>query len=206
MARRPYHHGSLTEALLSAGTEAARREGVSGIAVRELASEVGVSPSAVYRHFPSADHLLAMVSQGAREEAARRMIAARDAVTARRGAANAAVARFRAIGSAYVQFALDEPNLFLTAFAECSAEPTGEDDPSAWTVLTGSIDELVAAGVLPRSLAGDAPLIAWSSVHGLAHILLEDPRFAPGGRRQAIDSVLDGMMRALGMSVSAARR
>ncbi|MEX0342644.1 MAG: TetR/AcrR family transcriptional regulator, partial [Erythrobacter sp.] len=47
-----YHHGNLRDALLAAGLEAL--EGPEGKApsLRELARAVGVSPTAVYRHFP----------------------------------------------------------------------------------------------------------------------------------------------------------
>ena len=62
MRDRPYHHGDLHEALVIAGVEAARDAGPSAISIRLLAKEVGVSPTAAYRHFPSLEHLTAAVS------------------------------------------------------------------------------------------------------------------------------------------------
>jgi len=51
-----YHHGNLRDALLAAGLAAL--EGAAGKApsLRELARVVGVSATAVYRHFPTSRH------------------------------------------------------------------------------------------------------------------------------------------------------
>ena len=58
-----YHHGSLRDALIAAGMTAL--EGSSGLdlSLRELARTVGVSPTAVYRHFPNKDALLAALAR-----------------------------------------------------------------------------------------------------------------------------------------------
>ena len=104
---RPYHHGDLRRALLSAATELAERGGSDGVALREAARRIGVSPSAAYRHFPSRDGLLAHVGSQAREALAQRMLAATADIRGSSG--RSARARFRATGRAYIEFALDEP-------------------------------------------------------------------------------------------------
>jgi len=75
-AVKPYHHGDLRRALVTAATELAAAGGSEGVALREAARRIGVSPSAAYRHFPSRDGLLAHVGSEAREALAQRMLAA----------------------------------------------------------------------------------------------------------------------------------
>jgi len=192
-----YHHGDLARALVDAGHAACRTEGPSGLVIRDLAAQVGVSPAAAYRHFVSIDHLRAAVSQRARETLAARLIAARSGARGGRTAEERARRRLRAIGAAYVEFARDEPNLFDTAFAPCSVPPGRPDAPDAWQVLVAAIDELVAAGAMPQSLRTEAPWLAWSAVHGLASILIRAPLPEPADLERTLNGVLDGVQRAL---------
>ncbi len=120
---RAYHHGDLRRALVEAATELAARDGVDGLVLREAARQVGVSPSAAYRHFPDRDALLATVASGVREAMAHRMLGEMAAAGREAGDSrvdpDVAVARFRACGRAYIGFALDEPGLFAVAFHPC---------------------------------------------------------------------------------------
>ena len=88
---------------------------------------------------------------------------------------------------------------FNAAFADCGAPPDHEDDPSAWGVLTSVLDDLVASGDLSPDLRQDAPLICWTSVHGLASLVSfgELPPVEDVGA--ATDAVVHGVQRSLGL-------
>ena len=197
MADGSYHHGALHQAILDAAIEEARTSGPDGVQVRALAKTVGVSPSAVYRHVPSIDALLAEVAQASRERLAVRLVDGRDCGTGGKSRESKALNRFRAIGRAYIEFALAEPHLFDTAFTPTSAGPTRPDDPSPWDVLVAGVRELADAGVLPAGKADQAALIAWSGVHGVASILVRQAAVGPLGTDDAIETVLDGILRSL---------
>ncbi|MGV0991364.1 MAG: TetR/AcrR family transcriptional regulator [Mycobacterium sp.] len=197
MTAGSYHHGSLHQAILDAAVNEARRSGPQGVQVRALAKTVGVSPAAVYRHVPSIEALLAEVAQAARQELAVRLTEQRDHASAGRNRKLKAQNRFSAIGRGYIEFALAEPHLFDTAFAPCTVSPPRPDDPSPWDVLAAGIQELVDAGVVPAAEADRAALIAWSGVHGVASILVRQAAVGPLDAGDAIDTVLDGIRRAL---------
>ena len=113
---KPYHHGSLDQALVEAGVEAVRDVGISKLSLRDLARNIGVSSSATYRHFPSREYFEMRVSQRCREALAQAMNDASAQIvgsnTKRRS-----VERFEAIGRAYVNFAVSNPTLFEAAFS-----------------------------------------------------------------------------------------
>ena len=198
MASPPYHHGNLHAALLAAGLVAAQAGGPAALQLRELAAAVGVSPSAVYRHFPDMAHLSAEVSRAAREALATRMLSAAAAVPAvRDDPGEGAIRRMQAIGRAYIEFAVSEPHLFDTAFMAAGAAPSCADDPSAWGVLNDALDALVRTGMLAFARRETAALVAWSAVHGLSGVLVRPMLPAPYQPNDAITATLAGVLDAL---------
>src|SRR5215813_1543991 len=113
--RRP--RGAVRDGLVAAGLELARTGGPDAVVLREATRMVGVVPNAAYRHFADRDELLAAVCAAAMGELSDRMAAGVARVRGRYGDAAAAGRRLRAIGTAYLEFARDEPGLFATAFA-----------------------------------------------------------------------------------------
>lgn len=192
-----YHHGALHQAILDAAVAEARHSGPQGVQVRALAKTVGVSPAAVYRHVPNIEALLAEVSQAARQRLAALLIEERDQTPVGRNRKRNAQNRFRAIGHGYIEFALREPRLFDTAFTPCTTEPPRPDYPSPWDVLVEGVEELVDAGVLAADDADRAALIAWSGVHGIASILVRQAATNALDLEDAVDTVLDAIMRSL---------
>jgi Tetracyclin repressor-like, C-terminal domain len=95
---------------------------------------------------------------------------------------DAARARLRALGLAYVLFALDEPGLFRTAFSvpndmRLATDPSraGSTGRTAFQLLNSVLDELAEAGGLSAERRDRASLLVWSSVHGLAALLIDGP-------------------------------
>ena len=192
-----YHHGTLHQAILDAAVAEASRNGPQAIAVRGLTKVVGVSPSAIYRHVPSLDVLIAEVSQVARERIAEHMSAQRDQVPRHRNPEFRAAMRLRALGQAYIDFALTEPHLFDTAFVPTTGSPRRPDNPSAWELLLDSMQELVDTGVLPAEKPTEAALFTWSAVHGIASILRRAQMTKLIDGNHQIDVVLDSVWRAI---------
>jgi AcrR family transcriptional regulator len=157
---------------------------------------VGVVPNAAYRHFADRDELLAAVCAAAMRELARRMAAGVARVRGKHGDAAAARRRLRAIGTAYLDFAREEPGLFATAFAVPQQHTYGAADGETGQERTPlgqlrtALDELVDAGVLaPRRRDGiEYPI--WSAVHGLAVLAGPGPlRDVPDAARRHLEEL-----------------
>lgn len=56
--QQPYHHGNVKEALIGEAMKFLQSNEVESLSLRRLAREVGVSPSAVYNHFPDKNALM----------------------------------------------------------------------------------------------------------------------------------------------------
>jgi AcrR family transcriptional regulator len=181
VSRAGYHHGDLPNALADAATDLARRGGPEAVVLREAARQVGVSAAAAYRHFIGHGELLQAVKQ-------RALAALADAM--QEGLANGerladpaadAVRRFENLGRAYVGFALTNPGLFHTAFCRSDRATDGSEVTARiaatrpYQILSGSLDELVAAGLLNPARRQVAAIAFWAAVHGLATLLVDGP-------------------------------
>jgi len=164
-----YHHGDLRAALVAAGLDLLKNRAADALSLREVARVVGVSATAVYRHFPDKKALLyALCSEGA--EALGR--AQEEAMRAAAGG----VAGFDATGRAYVRFALAHPALYrLMMSVHPSREMMGGEATAisgAMRLLLDNVAELLPSGSTEheRRLAA---IHAWCLVHGMAMLMLD---------------------------------
>jgi len=187
MTSRTYHHGDLRNALVTAAARLAGSGGPDAVTIRAAAREVGVTPTAAYRHFTGHEALL----DAAKHESLRRMhVAMRkrlDAVPEVADPVAAVVARLDAIGHGYVDFALAEPGLFRTAFCPGGMEEkaaalsvSAEDleelaDENPQVLLLDLIDQLVRLGFFTEEQRLGAVVSSWSVVHGLSMLLIDGP-------------------------------
>jgi AcrR family transcriptional regulator len=177
--RSNYHHGDLSNALTDAATEMARQGGPDAVVLRAAARATGVSAAAAYRHFTDHGDLLHAVRQRALDALADAMRASLASAEPLPDPAQESVRRLRALGRAYIRFALDDPGLFRTAFCRPDRpildveERLAQDGP--FTLVSGVLDDLVRNGVLDEHRRPGAEVAAWATVHGLATLLLDGP-------------------------------
>ncbi len=107
---RPYHHGDLRRALLTAARKIMVQEGQLALSLRAVAREAGVSPAAPYHHFRDKAELLAAVAHEGFVELGAAMRKARDAEPQD---------KLTAMGVAYVVFSQENAALYRV-MTECS--------------------------------------------------------------------------------------
>jgi hypothetical protein len=87
--------------------------------------------------------------------------------------------------------------LFRTAFTVADelddALAVGPSGRTPFQLLSDALDGLVEVGLLSPRRRPDAELLAWSSVHGLAMLLIEGPlqQLDEAHTRQVCDQLLD---------------
>ena len=164
--KRGYHHGDLHAALVRAGLELLETRAADELSLREVARSVGVSATAVYRHFPDKQSLLAALAV----EGLKRLAGEQSRAVAAPGGDG-----FAESGRAYVRFALANPGLFRLIFTtSIFGKHHVRDDPegSAGWLLRSHV-----AAALGSTASDDRHLVityrAWALVHGLAMLILD---------------------------------
>src|SRR5918999_1235380 len=101
--RRSYHHGNLRRALLDEALVTIRDEGIEGLTLREIGARLGVSRTALYRHFADKQALLtAVATEG--------FLGLRQQLVAAWEEGGRGPSASQAMGVAYVRFAVDNPS------------------------------------------------------------------------------------------------
>ena len=168
--RRPYHHGNLGRGLLDEALATIRDEGVDRLTLREIGSRLGVSRSALYRHFADKRALLAAVATEGFRTLRQHLVAA----WAEGGHNRAA---FEAMGIAYVRFAVGNSSHYRVMFGgsidpkvcgpELAAEAAG-----AFQALVDALSSLQRAGIVRADDTLTLARYVWAVVHGVSMLAI----------------------------------
>jgi AcrR family transcriptional regulator len=163
-----FHHGHLRQGLIDA---ALASPDIEGLSLRQLATGLGVTAAAAYRHFSSREHLLFEVARIGFTRLRQRFEAAFDISTPPPDAETARLRLIR-LAQAYLQFADDEPALWRLIFgaqAELYRQTANaQGGPNSYEFLPAALLGLYLQGVIPTHPSERDALFAWSAVHGAA--------------------------------------
>src|SRR5262245_58371678 len=187
--RSTYHHGRLREALIEAAERMIEEEGPETVTVREAARR------APFRHFASRTALMTAVAERAmqrfREEIARSQAEVDPADP---------LARFSALGGAYVRWALRHPASFRVLATRSLIDFDGSPSlPADNDAIRALMQEIVADGQRRGSMRAADPalveLAAKALSYGLARMAVDGhfPQWGVPARRTeaAMRAVLD---------------
>lgn len=195
---RPYHHGNLRRALLDEALATIHADGVAALTLREIGARVGVSRTALYRHFADKRALLAAVATEGFRTLREQLVTAWEAGGRGREA-------FDAMGVAYVRFAVANPSYYRVMFGglvdrtapgpELDAEAAG-----AFQALVDALATLQRDGVVRGDDTVTVARFVWAVVHGVAMLAIDGQLHEPG----SIDALLGYALERLGNGIERA--
>jgi AcrR family transcriptional regulator len=181
---RPYHHGNLRRGLLDEALATIGAHGIDGLTLREIGARLGVSRTALYRHFADKRALLAAVATEGFRTLREQLVTAWEQ-------GGRSPEAFEAMGVAYVRFAAANPAHYRVMFGGF-VDPNA-CDPELATEAAGAFQALVDALVALQRAAivrGDDSLLmaryVWSVVHGVAMLAIDGQLREPG----AVDELM----------------
>jgi AcrR family transcriptional regulator len=180
--RKEQQRQDTAEKILSAARELLISQGIAGLTMRNLATKVGYSPTAIYSYFADKDAVL-------------RALMDTDCIALRRAMDDAAtepdpIERVRKMGQAYVGFGLRYPDhyrvLMLTEHDPAIHNPNdprrGDPAQDAYALLRQAVADGLVSGRYRTEFTDPDQLvqIIWAGVHGIVALHLNlgrDPWF-----------------------------
>jgi AcrR family transcriptional regulator len=188
--RRSYHHGNLRRALIDEALATIQAEGVEALTLRSIGARIGVSRSALYRHFADKRALLtAVATEG--------FTALREMLVSAWEEGGRSDTAFRAMGAAYVRFAIENPSYYRVMFGGfVDQEPRdpelAREAMAAFQALVDALASLQRDSILRGG--DDTVLMAryvWALVHGMAMLGIDGHLREPGAAEQLVDYAVE---------------
>ena len=198
--RRKRDQQALRNRILDAARELFADLGYEAVTMRKIAEKIEYSPTTIYLHFSDKDALL-------RELCSADFLSLAACFRAI-GEEPDPVARIKAIGRAYIEFAQAHPNhyrlMFMTPHPPVSEEDRritkGNLDEDAWAILVAAVADAQREGLI-RFDAGEASAVAqvfFSGVHGVMALHLakaNDPWIGWTPLREASERMMATLIR-----------
>jgi AcrR family transcriptional regulator len=186
---RPYHHGNLRRGLLDEALATIRSEGVDGLTLREIGARLGVSRTALYRHFADKRALLAAVATEGFRTLREQLVAAWE--EGGRGSA-----AFESMGVVYVRYAIANPSRYRVMFGgfvdpkvcepELAAEAAG-----AFQALVDALAGLQRDAIIRAEDTVTMARFVWAVVHGVAMLGIDGQLPEAGGVEELMRYALE---------------
>lgn len=167
--RDRYHHGDLRRALLDEALRTIQHGGVDAITLRAIGLRLGVSRTALYRHFTDKRALLSSVAtEGFRLLTERLLGAWKDG----------GLPGFNAMGVAYIRFAMANPSHYRVMFGGSVDHGPRDDDlmresSAAFQALVDAIESLQKDGTARKDDPLQLARFIWAAVHGVSMLIID---------------------------------
>ena len=174
--------------IVSAARTLYLERGPDAVTMRAVAERVGVTATALYRHFPDKEAILReVVGEGARLLGSH-LFRALEASTP--------LERLRATAFAYLDFALAQPQAYRALFEPADdgeASPVHAQRDAVRRFLRDRVREAMDAGVIAPGDPEGIALTVWSLLHGLASFHQSGIARIEGLRERALTNLIEGV-------------
>ncbi len=169
-------------------------EGYEGATIRKIADEVGVSSTCLYMHFRDKDEILLEICTAAMEE----LLALHSDISGLRADP---VERVRMMLTAYMEFALGNPNAYRLVF--CASPLAGSDEKQQATHELGAlcserflgvVREIAAQGRLNHVDPRTVHQVLWAACHGLVSLMITKPNIEWAAPGELTGLMIDGLL------------
>jgi len=198
--RKERQRAELRERILQAARQIVNGEGLEQLTIRKIAELIDYAPGTIYLHFEGRHDIVRQLVRESFGELLRYMSRAARLVDP--------LERLRALGHAYIAFAMEHPAAYRTIFMQppdiaaavwslVKEDGEGRKGPGqgAFAILWSTVRELIDRGVF-RKL--DAEVVAdaiWACVHGIVALHISCPQQKLADADASADLIVEGMVR-----------
>jgi AcrR family transcriptional regulator len=173
------------EIIVAARDLMAKAATADDVSIRSVATAVGVTAPSIYLHFADKQELISAVVVDVFDELDRVMVAASQSV-------EEPLDRLRAMGLAYVRFALDYPEHYRLATMDPCPRPDVDLmlAQGCFVHFQEVVETLITNGTFEQGDTTLTTIELWASAHGIAALLVAKPDLPVGDPMAIADRVL----------------
>lgn len=170
-----YHHGDLKKAALDQAIKLIQERNEATFTIRELADKLGVSHTALYRHFDSKQAVLVAVALAGFQRLS--------SMFDKSSNTNAVRAKFQKLGQSYIEFALNNPGYYRAMFHnelrcyEVEMSTQLSELHQAGEKTFQALVNILTAGMKSKDFKKNDPVVVarsvWSAMHGFCILILD---------------------------------
>ena len=193
--RKPTRH--TPEEFIQAAIRVCEEVGPDCITARRIATEMDLSPMALYRHFESMEHLL-VLAWNAAFISFRNLLQAKVAQTS-----GTSLEEFRETMTAYVEFGVEHPNLFRFMFSPGPRPGQfGLEDAGmvTWKFFNKQFDKLKREGLLKKETDPEsALLLVHFALNGMTTVAIsgQAPKLTGLATEVVVQRTIDQILKVL---------
>lgn len=192
---KSFHHGDLRRATMDQALKYIQQREEVSFTLREIANDLQVSHTAVYRHFQSKSELLSCIAEEGFDLLSQKF----EEVL---GSSKSTKIALSKLGSAYINFSLQFPQYYRSMFhpeLRCSKGQRMELEVAgqkAFTYLLDVLEQGMKEGFFKKTNLMLAGRFVWSSLHGFCSLQL-DGQFESLNTKAALDTAIDGHLKLI---------
>lgn len=171
--RRERERHEMRERIVEAALGLFTTEGYDNTTLRRIADDIEYTPGAIYSYFKDKDAILYAVHERGFVELGRRMTAVVVGATNPRDA-------LERVGRAYIQFAVDNPQLYdLMFISQSTTRALGDDDEwpegkRTYDLVKAMVRSAMDGGWIHGDNVDAMAFLLWSTVHGMASLRIRE--------------------------------
>lgn len=166
-----YHHGNLKKALIETALTMLEKKGLKALTLYEISKELGVSRSAIYRHFENKEVMIkALREEGFKQfnEIFDKDVESHSEIFSK---------RFYQIKKKYIDFALSRPKLYQLMYDHSSQKDINEIVEKAPLFIFDKILELIVEaqnrGIIKKEDSMLQAITLWAWIRGMVSLLID---------------------------------
>jgi AcrR family transcriptional regulator len=173
MIKHDYHHGNLKEEFINIAMNFIAKEDVDKLTLKILSDATGTSRSAIYKHFKNKDALIeTIIEKGFNKFDV-------ETTTYLYDESKALIDKFYLTGKLYIEFAMQNPNLYRLLFGKKYAHVREEllsikdEDCSGFSALQKTVEDGQKQGVLKKDDSYRQAIVIWATMHGFSSLIID---------------------------------
>jgi len=172
MIKPDYHHGNLKEEFINIAMNFIAKEDVDKLTLKILSDATGTSRSAIYKHFKNKDALIETIIEKGFDKFDVKT------TTYLYDESKALIDKFYLTGKLYVEFAMQNPNLYRLLFGKKYAHIREEllsikdEDCSGFSALQKTVEDGQKQGILKKDNSYRQAIVIWATMHGFSSLII----------------------------------